>query len=159
MSVTEGNAGAEVPSFTARVKGSGAAEASVAWATENVTATAGNDYNSGNGTVVFSSGKSQRINITVLGDQSDEPNETFNVNLSGAVNATRGIITGDEAAPRVSVANATAREGSELAVRPGRQAVTNSDLLTRSWKHVECDQGTVHLERIGTSSVRHYDCT
>jgi hypothetical protein len=138
MVVIEGNAGTKVLSFTARVKGRGATKASVAWATDDVTATAGSDYNEANGTVSFSSGKSQRINITVLGDVVDEPNETFNINLSGPVNAKItdaqgvGTIDDDDEAATLSIADVVVGEGNTGATTPASFDVTLSKPATTS---------------------------
>jgi hypothetical protein len=136
VQVTEGNAGTKTLAFTARIKGRRNAGTSVAWAAENVTATAGSDYVAGNGTVSFSSGKAQRINVTVLGDQTDEPNETLNVNLSGAVNATIadaqgvGTIVDDDEAATLSIADDVVGEGNSGATTPASFDVTLSKPLT-----------------------------
>jgi hypothetical protein len=136
VQVTEGDAGTKTLGFTVRIKGRGAAGASVAWETQNGTATAPGDYNSGNGTVSFSSGKTQRINVTVLGDETDEPNETLNVNLSGAVNATiadaRGVgtIVDDDEAATLSISDDVVGEGNLGATTPASFDVTLSKPLT-----------------------------
>ena len=63
---------------------------SVNYATANGTATSGSgDYTAENGIVFFSPGStSQTISITVRGDTTHEPNETFFVNLTNPTNAT-----------------------------------------------------------------------
>src|SRR5205085_11056942 len=54
----------------------------------------------------------------VVGDTTDEPNETFNVNLSSPTNATIsdgtgvGTITDDDGAPSLSIDNVTVTEGN-----------------------------------------------
>lgn len=66
----------------------------VNWATADGTATAGQDYVAASGTLTFSPGETQKtISVTVSGDVVPEPNETFRVVLSGAVNAS--IADGD----------------------------------------------------------------
>lgn len=136
VQVTEGNAGNKMLSFTARIKGRGSAGASVAWAAQDGTATAGSDYNDGNGIVSFSSGKSQKVNITVIGDQTDEPDETLNVNLSGAVNATIsdaqgvGTIVDDDEAATLSISDDVVGEGNLGATTTASFDVTLSKPLT-----------------------------
>jgi len=61
----------------------------VQYATANGTATSGSDYVSTSGTVTFAPGETTKtITVTVLGNITAEPNETFTVNLSAATNAT-----------------------------------------------------------------------
>ena len=60
----------------------------VAYETEDGTADVGTDYTGTNGTLTFQPGETERtIEVPVLDDGDDEDNETFTVNLSGAVNA------------------------------------------------------------------------
>lgn len=64
---------------------------SVNFATANGMATAGSDYVANSGSLTFASGvTTATIPVTVNGDTTVEGHETFNVNLSSAVN---GIIT------------------------------------------------------------------
>ena len=52
-------------------------------------ALAGSDYTAGSGTVTFTAGATTAtVTVAVSGDRTREPNETFLVNLSNAVNAT-----------------------------------------------------------------------
>src|SRR6185503_20882081 len=68
------------PNFNATV--------SVDYATADGTATAGGDYFSNTGTLVFAPGVSGRVvTIIVNGDTTPEPDENFVVNLSNPVNA------------------------------------------------------------------------
>ena len=60
----------------------------VAYATADGTADAGTDYTGTSGRLEFPAGETERtIEVPVLDDGDDEDNETFTVNLSGAVNA------------------------------------------------------------------------
>jgi len=62
---------------------------SVDFATADVTATAGSDYLATNGTLNFVAGEtSKQVTVIVNGDQLDEANETFALNLTNAANAT-----------------------------------------------------------------------
>ena len=59
--------------------------------TANGTATAGSDYTATSGTLTFAPGQTSRnVTVSVTGDLVDEVDETFFVNLSGAVNAVIG---------------------------------------------------------------------
>ena len=54
----------------------------VDYTTANGTATAGSDYAAASGTLTFPAGVSSRpINVTVNGDTTAEPDETFSVTL------------------------------------------------------------------------------
>lgn len=66
--------------------------ATVRYSTANGTATAGSDYVAvSSATLKFRRGESvKQINVTVKGDRTIEPNETFFVNLSSPVGATIG---------------------------------------------------------------------
>ena len=107
VTVTEGNAGTKVATFT--VSHTGSAAFSVNYATANSTATAGTsgDYLAASGTLNFADGTStQTVSVTIRGDTIYEPNETFFVNLTGATNggtitksAGLGTIANDDTAP------------------------------------------------------------
>ena len=75
------------------------------YATQGVSAVAGEDYIETSGTATFLPGtKKQTISVTVKGDKTIESNETFRVNLSNAVNANiakataTGTIVNDDGA-------------------------------------------------------------
>lgn len=87
--ITEGDAGSTILQFTVTRHGSTAGAASVGYATADITATAGQDYQAASGTVSFAAGEtSKQIAITILGDEVIEQNESFAVTLSGATGAT-----------------------------------------------------------------------
>jgi hypothetical protein len=90
----------------------------VAYATGTGSATAGSDYQTTSGTLIFAPGEtSTTITVPVIGDRLGEPNETFVVNLSSPTNATiadgqgTGTILDDE--PRVSIGDVTKSEGKK----------------------------------------------
>jgi V8-like Glu-specific endopeptidase len=87
VSVTEGNSGSNVVTFTVTRTG-GTAAFSVNYSTSNGSATvADNDYVAKSGTLNFGANvNTQTITITINGDTKFESNETFFVNLSGATN-------------------------------------------------------------------------
>ncbi len=105
VSLTEGDSGTKTATFTVTLSAASTVTATVNYQTANGTATAGSDYQAANGTVTFTPGQvTQPISVTINGDQSFEPDETFFVNLSGATNSTiadnqgLGTIINDDAA-------------------------------------------------------------
>ncbi len=103
-----------------RIVPNGAA-ATVQFSTANGTAIAGSDYTATSGTLTFPAGttnQTQNITVQVLGSTEDRPNSTFLVNLTNPVGATIGTSPGigtiqyNNPAPRATIANATAPEGS-----------------------------------------------
>ncbi|AFZ37589.1 conserved repeat domain protein [Stanieria cyanosphaera PCC 7437] len=90
VSVTEGNSGTKILTFTVTRSGLTTSAVTVNYATANNTATtANNDYVSTSGTLSFASGEtSKTISVTINGDTPPEADETFFVNLSNATNAT-----------------------------------------------------------------------
>lgn len=108
-SITEGNSGTKTLNFTVTRTGLTSIASSVKFATANGTtkpATAGSDYVAKTGTVSWAANDtaSKTISITINGDTTVEANETFFVNLSGAIGATiadaqgLGTITNDDTA-------------------------------------------------------------
>jgi hypothetical protein len=95
--------------------------ATVVFTTSGGTATPGIDYVAQTGTLTFAVGEtSKTVTIPVLGDTTDEPNETFQLVLSSAVNATSsqspgiGTIVDDDGPVSVSIADAIGSEGQDL---------------------------------------------
>jgi aspartate 1-decarboxylase len=123
VSITEGNNGSQVETFTVTRTG-GTAAFDINYATADGTATtADGDYLAKSGTLHFADGVvSQTISVTVNGDTKVEPNETYNVNLSGATNGATishaqgaGTIVNDDVAPvagSVSINNVSITEGN-----------------------------------------------
>src|SRR6185312_13061392 len=89
VSVTEGNAGTTTATFTVSLSAASGQAVSVNYATAGNTATSGTDFVAASGPVNFAAGQtSQQVSVTVNGDVLNEANETFFVNLSGALNAS-----------------------------------------------------------------------
>ncbi|CAG0959908.1 RTX-I toxin determinant A from serotypes 1/9 [Methylophilaceae bacterium] len=83
------NEAAGTATFTVTLSAASGQTVSVNYATSNGTATAGSDYTAASGTLTFNPGQTtQTITVPITNDTLAEPNETFNINLSGAVNAT-----------------------------------------------------------------------
>ncbi len=88
LAVVEGDAGSSNAVFTVRLSAVAGATVTVNWATGTDTATPGADYTTSSGALAFSPGiTSQTLSVPILGDTLAETDETFTVNLSGAVNA------------------------------------------------------------------------
>jgi FG-GAP-like repeat/Calx-beta domain/Bacterial pre-peptidase C-terminal domain len=87
VSITEGNSGTKIETFTVTRSG-GTAAFGVNFTTVDGSATiADHDYFANSGTLNFAAGVStQTISVAISGDTKIEANETFFVNLSGATN-------------------------------------------------------------------------
>ncbi|MGQ0799197.1 MAG: beta strand repeat-containing protein [Pseudomarimonas sp.] len=119
-SVLEGNAGTSPMTFMVSLSAPSGLDVGFTRATANGTATAGVDYvalaaaagtiTAGNTTV--------NVVVQVNGDTDVEPNESFNLNLTGVSNASpattsgTGTITNDDANIVVGIAPASVTEGS-----------------------------------------------
>jgi hypothetical protein len=119
VAIAEGNAGASNLVFTVSLSAASGQPVTVSFTTANVTAAAPGDYAAQSGTLSFAPGTTtQTITIAVNGDLLDEANETFQVNLSGPVNATLadaqgiGTITDDDP-PMVTINDVAQAEGDD----------------------------------------------
>ena len=127
VTISEGNSGTQVATFTVTRSG-GTAAFAVNFATTDGTATvADNDYVAASGTLQFGANENTKtISVTINGDTKVEANETFNVLLSNATNGATisdnqgvGTITNDDsattpppAAGSVSINDVTISEGN-----------------------------------------------
>ena len=125
VSVTEGQSGTATAMFTATLTPTSPQPVTVAYTTANGTATAGSDYVATSGTLTLAAGVSaQTIAVTVTGDTTFEPGETFVINLSGATNATIsgaqgvGTIVNDDtgSTPTLTVSATTVNPGATITV-------------------------------------------
>lgn len=112
VSMYEGNKGKSNMTFTVSLSKAATNKITVQYATQNATAMAGSDYMSASGTLTFKPGTTkQTISIAIIGDKIAEPNETFKINLSKAVNVTiavpnaAGTILNDDGSCKVSSAS------------------------------------------------------
>ena len=79
----------------------------VDYATEDVTATAGEDYEATSGTLVFNPGETSGfVHVTILDDEEEDDGETFRLKLSNMRGAPRGWLAD-------SVATGTIRNAEE----------------------------------------------
>ncbi len=114
-------------SFTVTRSGDTSAAVGVSYATANGSATAPADYTAIPTTVLnFAVGETTKtVTVAVVNDATDEPDETFTVNLSGATGASItdaqgvGTIRNDDAAPPPPLSFAI-NDVSELEGRSGR---------------------------------------
>ena len=137
VTVTEGQS----MSFTVSLSESTSVSVSVAYQTQDDDAVAAQDYLANSGVLIFSPGQTdQTITVTTLDDTLDESKENLDVLLSAANNATIsdgtgvGRINDNDAAPGLSIADATVTEGGN--------AVLNVTLSAVSGKTVTVDYAT-----------------
>ena len=107
--------------FTVTLAPASGREVKVNWATADGTATAGADYTGNSGLLTFAPGEaSKTIDVSVLGDATNEENETLKVLLSNqtgipAVNLIDaqgdGTIIDKNAPPTLSISDTLGREG------------------------------------------------
>ena len=116
VTVIEGDAGSTSAVFPVTLPYFSDQTVTVSYATVAGTATAGSDFTTKSGTLTFPAGTlSQNVSVVVLGDTVGEPDETFSVQLSGAVRGTIadgvgvGTIQNDE--PRLTIGDTSASEG------------------------------------------------
>ena len=98
VSIVEGNSGTKTAVFTVRLTPSGSAAATkpvtVQYATATGTARAGSDYKRASGTLTFLPGQTKKtVPVTIYGDTTPEPNETFKLKLSNPTHALLSIDT------------------------------------------------------------------
>jgi hypothetical protein len=121
FTIAEGNSGTRTATFT--VSRTGTAAFAIDFAVTDGTATAGSDYLAADGTLNFAAGQTTRtVSVTINGDTSIEPDETFFVNLTNPTNGGTildgqglGTITNDDAAAvvgNISISDVTITEGN-----------------------------------------------
>ncbi|CAN5243666.1 hypothetical protein BH11PSE14_BH11PSE14_14630 [soil metagenome] len=121
VTVTEGNSGTSLATFTVTLSSLSASAVSFDIATANITAAGGSDFVALalTGQSIPAGQTSKSFNITINGDTTVEADETFSVNLSNPVNATIskaqgiGTILNDDAdpVPSLSINDVTVTEG------------------------------------------------
>ncbi|HBB33561.1 MAG TPA: hypothetical protein DC064_17615 [Cyanobacteria bacterium UBA9273] len=121
VTTTEGNSGTKSATFTVSLSAASGRTTTVNYATANGTATAGSDYTATTGTLTFAVGEtSKTISVPIIGDTTNESNETFTLNLTNPTNATiadaqgGGTITNDDTSttPTFSINDVTVTEGN-----------------------------------------------
>ena len=111
-SAAEGNGAATTLAFRVSLSAASSRPVSVGYATADGTAASPADYAAASGTVTFAPGETEKtIPVSVVADAAVEPDETFTLTLSNAVNATIGTgtatgrITNDDVRPLVTPGN------------------------------------------------------
>jgi CSLREA domain-containing protein len=105
--------------FTVTLSNQSSSTITVHYTTVDNTALAGEDYTATSGTLTFNPGEtSKNIPVTILADSSNEPEETFFVDLDTPVGATLGdghgigTIPNDDPEPTLSIDNQNVSEGN-----------------------------------------------
>ena len=115
--MTEGDGGT-VLGFTVSLSNPSSQPITVAYQTAPGTATSGVDFSATSGTLTINPGQtSGTISVPIIGDTVPEPNETFFVDLIGAINAT--LFTG----PRATGTILDDDPASPSPTRPSRKAI------------------------------------
>jgi hypothetical protein len=121
--ISEGDTGTSTATFTVTLSAASGQTVTVNYATADDGATiADNDYGSTSGTLTFNPGETTKpVDVTINGDSTFEPNETFFVNLtSPSATATisdpqgQGTIVNNDAAPvtpNITIDDPTFTEG------------------------------------------------
>ena len=96
--------------FTVTLSAASSLGITVVYGSANNSATAGSDYTAAAGTLTFAAGvTTQVITVPITNDLATQSSETFNINLSGAVNATIadsqgvGTITDNDQPPAIDL--------------------------------------------------------
>jgi len=121
VTLNEGNSGSTTFAFTVSLSSpAGVGGVTFDIATANNTATAGTDYtsNSLTGQTISAGNLTYTLNVTVSGDTTFEPTESFFVNVTNVTGATvtdgqgQGTITNDDLQPTVSINSVSLNEGN-----------------------------------------------
>lgn len=118
----EGNVGNTPFTFTVSLSAAAASPVTVRWHTTDATATSADlDFTAvaADSVVIAAGNTSGTFNVVVKGDAKHEANETFDVALTSASNATlgattsaTGTITNDDTAPTIDIAPVAQAEGN-----------------------------------------------
>jgi hypothetical protein len=120
VTVTEGTGGSTIVTFVVTLSRSDG-DTSVTYTTFDQTAFSGADYAETSGTLAFARNETQKtVSIPVATDSLDEPDEIFGIALTRIVDGTfeggdptgYATILDDDAAPSISIADATVTEGT-----------------------------------------------
>ena len=122
VSVSEGNAGTSLATFTVSLSAVAQTDVGFNVVTSNVTAASGTDYTGVNltGQSIPAGMSNKTFSVTINGDTTVEANETFSLNVTSVTGATVadgqgvGTILNDDSAvlPAISIGNVTVSEGN-----------------------------------------------
>ncbi|MEA2156244.1 MAG: hypothetical protein QOE11_2384 [Solirubrobacteraceae bacterium] len=136
-------------------------DVSVAFATANATAAAGQDYTARTGTVTIPAGSTgATVPVALLDDSADEPDETFEVRLSAPVAATLGdgvatgtILDNDAPPPAPAAAPAPAPATQPPPATPAPLPLTGSTRPSPLLTRLGLSLGRPRLRQPGTGVV------
>jgi hypothetical protein len=174
VSIGEGNGGQRTATFKLHLSAPSGKLVKVSYATTAGTATAGNDYVTVAPTqIAFTTGQTITLaRVLINGDVLNEPDETFQVNLSSPINATIadnqaiGVILNDDTAPALSIDDVAIVEGNSgtknlaftisLSAASGQNITVNyatADGVARSTSDYVAKSGTVTFTAGQTSKT------
>ena len=153
----------EAATFEIRKNGSTDRRVTVGYRSSDGTASVGSDYTFTSGTLTFEPGTdSLTVPVRLLADDTDEPDETFYLNLSSptgatlAVDSAEGVILDDTAAPTLSIGDTVAVEGATAVFEVTAAGSQRSESITVRYATVDgtavagddyvSSSGTVTLE-------------
>ena len=118
--IGEGNAGQRTAAFRLKLSAPSGQVVRVNFATEGSSATSSDDFVVVANEIAFTTGNVYAYaRVLINGDELNEPDETFFVNLSSPTNATisdnqaLGLILNDDSAPALTINDASLTEGDE----------------------------------------------
>jgi len=137
-SIVEGNTGSTTLSFQVTLAAASPYVVTATYATADGSAAAGSDYVAANGSLMFNPGEtSKTVGVTINGDTTVEPDETFTVTLSAPGHATltkasaTGTIQNDDK-PKPLTGRYTGETGQgydvQFTVSPDASALTGLNL-------------------------------
>ena len=135
-SAQEGDSGSSSMTFTVTLASPATEAVTVNYATSDGTAAAGQDYTAvSNGSVTIAAGNTTAaFTVSVTGDETDEPNETFKVTISLPSGATAAAITGGDTA--AAAGTILDDDPAVITVAPKKSPVTEGEevvfVLTRT---------------------------
>ena len=122
--------------FTVTLAGTTSRTVSVRYSTLEGTARAETDYGTSTGSLTFAPGETSRtVSVALRDDVTDEPDETFYLQLRSPVNATvvtgtgTGTIRDNDAEPSLSVTGGSGEEGGTVAFEITLSGATDRDVV------------------------------
>jgi hypothetical protein len=122
VNVLEGNSGVRDTTFAVTLSNPSSVTISVSYFTANGIsngAIAGVDYGASSGTLTYTAGQTVKyISVVIIGDDINEADETFTVNLFSPTNSViqdnqaLGTIVNDDPAPTMSISDVQIQEGN-----------------------------------------------
>jgi hypothetical protein len=160
VAMAEGNSLSSPLTFTATLSATSTSAVSFGFATANGTATAGSDYvaKSQSGLTIPAGSLSKTFTVSVKGDTTVEPDETFLVSLAGVTGASVadgqavGTISNDDGGggggtPALSIGNVSVSEGNSLS----KQATFTVTLSAPASSAVSYNIGTANGTAVAPS--------